>query len=94
MQGVRGAIWSSEMGHIAHTDRATLLRLLDAAREELAEIREVGTVIVEGTQLSQYQSLPDSEGLSVQLCRPDCLEDLTFGDLRRLAAAIAKDAPT
>jgi hypothetical protein len=38
MQGVRGAIWSSEMGHIAHADRATLLRLLDAAREELREV--------------------------------------------------------
>jgi hypothetical protein len=32
--------WSDNEARRAHTDRATLLRLLDAAREELREVRE------------------------------------------------------
>jgi hypothetical protein len=33
--------WPAAAG-VAHTDRATLLRLLDTAREELREVREAG----------------------------------------------------
>jgi hypothetical protein len=32
--------WHEDYGQAAHRDRATLLRLLDAAREELREVRE------------------------------------------------------
>ena len=77
-----------DAGQAAHRDRETLLAHVDRLAAELAEVREAWTVIVEGAQLSEYQSLSDSEGLSVQLCRPDCLEDLTFGDLRRLNRAL------
>jgi len=62
----------------------TLLRLLDAARADLAEVREAAKWFV--------RDLPEA--------RPE-LKDFQFmigrievGKIRRLAAALAKDAPT
>jgi len=70
----------------AHTDRATLLRLLDAARAELAGVREAAGVITGRKWVELlYPELPDYKSVSI---------DITLGDLRRLAAVLAKDAPT
>jgi hypothetical protein len=73
------------VGPEAHTDRATLLRLLDAAREELREVREAAGVITGRKWVELlYPELPDYKSVSV---------DITLGDLRRLAAAL-KAPPT
>jgi hypothetical protein len=39
--------FSHDSGKRAHADRATLLRFLDAAREELAEVREAAADVLE-----------------------------------------------
>jgi predicted DNA-binding protein (UPF0251 family) len=71
---------------VIHTDRATLLRLLDAARAELAGLREAAGVITGRKWVELlYPELPDYKSVSI---------DITLGDLRRLAAVLAKDAPT
>ena len=48
--------WQEDYGQAAHRDRATLLRLLDAAREELAEDenwREAMRVVIEALSFRQ-----------------------------------------
>jgi hypothetical protein len=60
----------------AHADRATLLRLLDAAREELREVREAGKPFL------KYAIEPTITELETGAT------SLTRADLRRLAAAL------
>ena len=47
--------------------------------------------IVEGMQLSEYESLPDNRGFSTRLVNWNHEQDFTIGDLRRLARATNKD---
>jgi len=69
----------------AHTDRATLLRLLDAARAELAGVREAARPFVDVANNFQ-DTLPDARINTQEWAIPK------VGDFRRLAAALAKDA--
>ena len=66
-----------DAGQQAHTDRATLLRLLDAAREELREVREAA--------LSALGLLDDP-------CCPVTGRDETRRARAILATALTKDA--
>jgi hypothetical protein len=77
-----------------HATIATLLRLLDAAREELSEVREAAAAARTTMALLQLNSeacarlhhgAPDAS-------KTGWLAD-TRRDLDRLAAALAKDAP-
>ena len=85
----------------AHNDRATLLRHVDrltaeleAERERRVEVEKAARNIVEGMQLSEYESLPDDRGFSTRLTNWNHEDDFTLGDLRRLAASpYAKDTP-
>lgn len=65
----------------AHTDRATLLRLLDAARAELASIREAAGPFVEA---ASHHNADTSDSYCIENMYPG----LTLGQLRRLAAAL------
>ena len=75
----------------AHTDRATLLRLLSEERARRVEVEGAARNIVEGMQLSEYESLPDNRGFSTRLVNWNHEQDFTIGDLRRLARATNKD---
>ncbi len=68
--------WQERAAFDAHTDRATLLRLLDAARAELANVREAAKVFVELAEGIH----PDTDN--------DAWLDVSAGSLRRLAAAL------
>jgi hypothetical protein len=69
----------------AWEDRRTLLLLLDAARAELAGVREAAEPFVEVANNFQ-DSLPDARINTQEWAIPK------VGDFRRLAAALAKDA--
>jgi predicted DNA-binding protein (UPF0251 family) len=92
--------WASE----AHTDRATLLRLLDAAREELdkeqvshlktrvmlTRSREAAEPFVE-TLEADIGSEEEDEDLFRPVARhTNCAPLLTVGHFRRLAAALTR----
>lgn len=62
-----------------------------ALREENERLREVLAVLVEGAQLSEYESLTDDRGLSMRLCGPNFLQDFTLGDFRRARAALNQE---
>jgi hypothetical protein len=75
-------------------DRATLLRLLDAAHAELAEVREAAGPF---SNLWQDISFGNPYATIDQMVWREGEADhgpyeITYGDLRRLAAALAKDA--
>ena len=79
----------------AHVDRATLLRLLDAAREELREVREAAKLfpyLADGW----VKEPTDDEDLWIARDKDSgaFASEITFGMIRRLAAALAKDATT
>ena len=81
----------------AVADRATLLRLLDAARAELAEerakIREAaGPFVRDRAEIAD--GIPDDTSFSMVEFHDLGVAEFTVGDLRRLAAALAKDATT
>jgi len=77
-----GHEWAGLHADHAHTDRATLLDLLDAARAELAEVREAaGPWLMWANELDDDR--PDDEPVSSLI---------SAGEYRRLAAALAKDA--
>jgi hypothetical protein len=93
--GVLGASWDEE----AQTDRRTLLRLLDAAREELraeqvshlktrvrlTRIREAaGPFLEEWLRRDHLKPGPDIDDWLIGGSA------LTYGDLRRLAAALTR----
>jgi|LakMenE01Jun11ns_1017448.scaffolds.fasta_scaffold9115037_1 hypothetical protein len=70
-----------------YTDRATLLRLLDAAREELREVREAaGPFLRDRAEIAD--GIPDDTSFSMVEFRDLGVAEFTVGDLRRLAAAL------
>jgi hypothetical protein len=90
-----------DAGQQAHADRATLLRLLDAAREELREVREAaGPVVIYADVFDRHvldlsgkthDSTPVATvtkwgGENQDVQIP--VAHLYIGDLRRLAAAL------
>jgi predicted DNA-binding protein (UPF0251 family) len=77
----------------AHVDRATLLRLLDAAREELRQVREAARPFLRD-RAEIADGIPDDTSFSMVEFRDLGVAEFTVGDLRRLAAALAKDATT
>jgi len=83
MQGVRGAIWSSEMGHIAHNDRATLLAYVDRLDAERKALR---ALCLEAAEFYGYGGTFPMRGVMAMR--------LTGAALGTLAAALAKDATT
>jgi hypothetical protein len=87
--------WRLTYGGDAHTDRATLLRLLDAARAELAELREAAWPALLAMKLLQNNSeacVLHHHGMP-EVPKTGWLAD-TRCDLDHLAAALAKDATT
>jgi hypothetical protein len=64
-----------------HRDRATLLRLLDAAREELRAVKEAAGPFVEA---ASHHSADTSDSYCIENMYPG----LTLGELRRLASAL------
>ena len=94
--------WPDYDSFMAHTDRATLLRLLDAAREELdaltLEREEAREVFV--SVLADLGRVKDAAFPFVQFPPSGLLRDnetlqmpVTVGQIRRLAAAL-KAPPT
>jgi len=83
--GAEGSEWrDTDTAHDAHTDRATLLRLLDAAREDLAEERAArhDMAYAEG-YLAGWGSESESTLESVQRMRAEAvavLKKLTLND--------------
>ena len=80
-----------EDGEQAHTDRATLLRLLDAAREELREVKEAAGRLKD---LDYGWHLRPGDDELIRLSRLEYaspfVTNVSYGDLRRLAAALKK----
>jgi hypothetical protein len=85
------AVFPTNEGKRAHADRATLLRLLDAARAELAKVKKAAGPFVETLKhdISEDETMND-------YFRPiekyNHAPRLTVGDFRRLAAAL-KEKP-
>jgi hypothetical protein len=81
------AVFPTNEGKRAHADRATLLRLLDAARAELAKVKKAAGPFVETLKhdISEDETMND-------YFRPiekyNHAPRLTVGDFRRLAAAL------
>jgi hypothetical protein len=87
--------WVLRHGLKAHADRATLMRLLDAAREELREVREAAGPFVKlwedlsfGNPYAPIDQMVWREGEA-----DNGVYQITYGDFRRLAAAL-KAPPT
>jgi hypothetical protein len=72
--------WASE----AHADRATLLRLLDAAREDVERLEAALKVLADAAE--QFGDWDDDDKKLFVAMR--------LKDLRRARAALAKDATT
>jgi DNA-binding MarR family transcriptional regulator len=82
--------WAADHGAQAHFDRETLLRLLDAAREELREVKKATVPFVE-TLEADIGSEEEDEDLFRPVARhTNCAPLLTVGHFRRLAAALTR----
>jgi hypothetical protein len=102
---VYGLIWDDVVAELIHNDRATLLSLVDRLSAELAEIREAAGPFAE--EARKWANCIDGNGQDILIAHPcdvsvdsngelDGIDQAAFtlGDLRRLAAALAKDATT
>lgn len=80
----------------AVADRATLLRLLDAAREELAEMREAAGPFADiSDEMTNWTDGTPVNLVLYHVGQPTHLKQaFRVRDIRRLAAALAKDATT
>jgi hypothetical protein len=93
--------WATDHGAQAHFDRETLLRLLDAARAELAEIsawtdddqRGLNAAVADAMWHWDDMPMDCDDAIVLTSVLKSSLQDNGF-QIVRLAAALAKDATT
>jgi hypothetical protein len=94
--GMESAEWRAALTMLAtraHTDRATLLALLDAARAELAGVKEALKPFADYASEWDDPEGRYGEGWADDELAYDPVVRIEIGAFRRARAALAKDAP-